>query len=317
MRLRNKTRSDYGCNGIARHGGANWVPDTSPSRSDDEEEATELRKTLIKSVRTNLKHTCNIVTININGIREKRKKIALGRALCAVQAAVCVVTEAHIREEDLETIKIPNYKVITHCCREVETRLGGGVVISVHKNYKAKLISENNFVGGGVETCSIDFFPTKEVETALHVIGIYIPPKVAEKLTIGALKELTAPRCVQPGLPWVSKIFAGDLNPTSWEVTYREWINTHGIWELVDPTVPTYETGSALDKMLFLPGGYIPSTFLTEGKGGGMEALQHNEDRPYPAWVHTGYSIGDHFPLILPVPCESGETVCKERKLAL
>ena len=74
----------------------------------------------------------------------------------------------------------------------------------------------------------------------------------------------------------VGHVLAGDFNHLSWENGYREWVGTHGARELSDPALGTYGSGNALDKFLFAPGFYFPSTFLPpetiradRGGGGG------------------------------------------------
>ena len=63
----------------------------------------------------------------------------------------------------------------------------------------------------------------------------------------------------------VPHLLVGDFNTSSWGQLFAEWVNTQGLRELVDPEVPTYAMGSAIDKMLFLPGFYIPSSLLPPG----------------------------------------------------
>ena len=57
-------------------------------------------------------------------------------------------------------------------------------------------------------------------------------------------------------------LIGGNLNITGRALLYEEWIQKEGILELVSPDIPTYATGSALDKLLLTPGAYIPHTFL-------------------------------------------------------
>ena len=59
---------------------------------------------------------------------------------------------------------------------------------------------------------------------------------------------------------------------------YHEWLIDVGAWELSDPALPTYSTGSPLDKFVRLPGFEFPDSFLRPkfhalfGEGIGHEA---------------------------------------------
>ena len=59
----------------------------------------------------------NLISINANGLRKKKKKLLLGKMLHDLQAGVCVVTETHLREADIKRIRFPQYHVVTHHCR--------------------------------------------------------------------------------------------------------------------------------------------------------------------------------------------------------
>ena len=61
---------------------------------------------------------------------------------------------------------------------------------------------------------------------------------------------------------------------------YEEWLQTGSITGLVDPEAPTFATGSALDKFLFVPGSDMPSTFLPQSVASEL-AKEGVEDRPF------------------------------------
>ena len=75
-------------------------------------------------------HSCNLKTINSDGLRKRRKRTALGRAPKAMNAAVCVITESRVRRRDLGWVQIPNHEASAHYCGPTEARIGGGVLIS-------------------------------------------------------------------------------------------------------------------------------------------------------------------------------------------
>lgn len=43
---------------------------------------------------------------------------------------------------------------------------------------------------------------------------------------------------------------------------YQEWLTDQGLWDLSDPSLPTYITGSSLGKILLFPGQDIPEEWL-------------------------------------------------------
>ena len=94
-----------------------------------------------------------ILTINTNGLREKRNRLQLGRLLFNLQIRVCIITETHLREHELKWLKIPNYRIVTQYCRRVKSKIGGGVIILVHAAFNAKLNTKDKMFGKGVETC--------------------------------------------------------------------------------------------------------------------------------------------------------------------
>ena len=74
--------------------------------------------------------------------------------------------------------------------------------------------------------------------------------------------------------------------------------------DLVNPQMPTYAGGTAIDKFLFVPGAYIPSTLLPDTYWTRNE-LDHCEDAPfYPAQVIPYTHLSDHLPIRLPIPCD-------------
>ena len=73
--------------------------------------------------------------------------------------------------------------------------------------------------------------------------------------------------------------------------------------ELVNPEIPTYASGSALDKVLFAQGKNIPSTLLPpQGAEGNIENCEM-EYSFFPATVLNYTRLSDHLPIILPIPC--------------
>ena len=102
-------------------------------------------------------------------------------------------------------------------------------------------------------------------------------------------------------------IIAGDFNTTSWYTLFMDWLQDDGINELVDPNKPTFALGSSIDKFLFIPGYYIPSTFSPSGMPD-VPCSDFSEDPPlYPASVADRRYLSDHCPILLRVPCDHEE----------
>ena len=67
-----------------------------------------------------------IIVLNCNGLRERRKKLALSRLLYEHSASIGVITETHLRQWEVNRLQIPNYHVVTSYCRGATDRAGGG-----------------------------------------------------------------------------------------------------------------------------------------------------------------------------------------------
>ena len=80
-------------------------------------------------------------------------------------------------------------------------------------------------------------------------------------------------------------LIGGDFNVTSWQAQFAEWVQEAGAMELLDPEIPTNALGSALDKFQFVPGFYVPSTFLPPRAGGPHEEEGMLDSPYYPASV--------------------------------
>ena len=253
----------------------------------------------------------NLVTLNINGLRTRRKKAMLGKLLKDLQIGVAIITETHLRTSELGRVNYKHYNVIADHCRDTPKgqHIGGGVLILVHQNFSAEELPQEKTLTPQIEYCACRVFPTADPITAIDIIGTYLPPKQTGDLTMTGLHKLIDEKDTQPEEKRAPCIIGGDLNTTSWGILYQEWIHTEGIIELVDPREPTYTSGSAIDKLLFLPGRYIPSTFLPT-KGSEETGLTMSmEDQFFPAQVVKLDHISDHYPIVLPVPCDAEEKI--------
>ena len=84
------------------------------------------------------------VTLNCNGLRGRRQRLALERLLGALKASVRVATESHLRRWDLEILRIPGYVVASSFCRKATNkRIGGGVAILAAATPTAETVSSS------------------------------------------------------------------------------------------------------------------------------------------------------------------------------
>ena len=240
----------------------------------------------------------------------------MARMLFRLRIGVCVLTETHLRERDLSKFKIRHYDIISSYCRVTENRIGGGVLILAHATCNIEKYTLPGDVPSPLETCSAKLFPTMNPDAVLILTGIYIPPGQTRELSMKKLETLCEPCLADETSTPMSHILTGDLNTRTWSDLYEEWCSHYNLWDLCDPTEPTYTSGSTIDKMLFLAGGYIPSTFASPvttetGPAGSLET--HH----FPAVVLSNEAISDHFPILLSIPSEVNPGVPAERRYFL
>ena len=116
----------------------------------------------------------NILTLNINGLRTKRKKTLLGKMLKDLQIGVCVLTETHLRKSDLEQIDYPQYSIIADHCRPTPEGewIKGGVLILVHINFTAEELPKQTELLPVIENCACTVYPTADPITAIDIVGV-------------------------------------------------------------------------------------------------------------------------------------------------
>ena len=233
------------------------------------------------------------MSINANGLRSPQKRALLSSLLRDLRVGVGIITETHLRQSDLAWVKCPGYNVVAHHCRRtpVGQRIDGGVLILVHVNFTTAKQPKIPRLAPTIESCTTKIFPTENPITALRVTGVYIPPGGVATIKMETLKRLSAPGAEENTEETLPHIIGGDFNTTGWKRMYEEWLQTEGVFDLVDPQVPTYAGGTAIDKFLFVPGAYVPSTLLPTSYGAEPNP-EHYVDAPhYPAEVKQ-----DHLP---------------------
>ena len=78
-----------------------------------------------------------VITVNCNGIRKKYKRLILEKLLFDLNIGICVLTETHLRKQELDQVKFTSYIVVSESCRVARNKIGGGVLIMVHPKISA------------------------------------------------------------------------------------------------------------------------------------------------------------------------------------
>ena len=209
----------------------------------------------------------NIVGVNANGIRTKRKRLMLLRLLRELKASAGIITETHMRRAELGRLRFPDYYIGSEYCRPTPSgeRIGGGVLILINRGIVAEAIERKTELDKTIEHCVVRLFPAEDPRMEMRVTGVYITPSNTAGLTMHQLQAVGGTTQGYATGEETPHLLIGNLNTRSWSQLYAEWTCTQGLQELVDPDVPTFAMGSSIDKILFLPGFYIPSTFLPPG----------------------------------------------------
>ena len=188
------------------------------------------------------------------------------------------------------------------------------MLILAHQQSGASKYELPNTKGIELEHCSVRLFPTKALRSSVVVTGVYIPPRETPMLNIDLLKKLSANIHDVTTGTIISHLIGGDFNTPSWCPLFEEWGLEEGLWQLNDPTLPTANTGSTLDRVLYSPGFYIPSTFIPPDMQD--HPVQADAEEPlYPAVVLSHLAISDHYPIILPIPCDTDESTVTTKRL--
>ena len=184
-------------------------------------------------------------------------------------------------------------------------QIAGGVLILVHHTITTAKLSRKLRLAPTLEVCSTKVFPANDPIAAICISAIYLPPRRAKNVKMDMLKKLGGVVVDPDAKVVLPHILGGDFNTTGWLRLYEEWLQGQGILDLISPQVPTYARGAAIDKFLFVPGEYIPSTLLPDNLGPRQE-LEHSADQPFfPAQVVQYTDLSDHMPILLPIPCEA------------
>ena len=118
-----------------------------------------------------------ILNVNCNGLRKRKRGLALGRHLASLRVGLCLATESHLRKMELEIARIPGYELIASFCRVDEgRRVVGGALFLVAAVLKAEAIASGEGGEEPIETCSAHILPVGGEGSRLTVTGVYFPP---------------------------------------------------------------------------------------------------------------------------------------------
>ena len=247
-----------------------------------------------------------IATINVRGLgRQQHKVDALCLLLEEQKVDVCVVTETHMSYAEVEAFHINRYTVIAKSCRTDAAT--GGVFILVSTELDAEEIQNLPKYPPLLSICSLVIYPHETEAGGIRITGVYISPSA--KTSASDIEDLTQNRnqtYTKEG-ELLNHLILGDLNPNSWkgekDSHYQDWLAEKEVWELTNPILPTHTEGSALDKVLLLPGWHIPWELLPPDTGKGIpgapgSCANWTEDY-YPAETYPCPCIADHHPIFL------------------
>ena len=263
-----------------------------------------------------------ITTINVRGLgRQKHKQDALCSFLEEQKIDVGVITETHMSVTEVEAFSIKRYEAVAKSGRT--DAAAGGVMILISTELDAEEIKDIPKYPPHISVCSAIIYPHEIERSGIRITGVYLSPTA--KPSAEDLKPLTS----QQEQSWnkegeqLNHLIIGDFNPTSWKgekgKLFQEWLAENELWELTDPTIPTHMEGSALDKILLLPGESVLWDLLPpeieNGKTHTSEEGGRLEEEYYPAETYPCPLIADHHPILLRLAGSTSKNRPPVRKL--
>ena len=219
-----------------------------------------------------------------------------------MQIGIGIISETHLLDEDAEALGFPVYTAARKMGR---SRRKEGVLTLANNDISCRKLVGVPKSLPPIDACSCILYPTEEDTYQIRITGVYVPPsaEARSEMTEAPLERDYHIRGQGSGL--ASDFLAGDFNPNTWKggggKLSHEWLAESGLCELSNPALPTFETGSVLDKFLLLPGDGIPDKWLPDGGweehlagGGNPEA----EGPDYPAAPFPSPWIADHHPVM-------------------
>ena len=244
-----------------------------------------------------------VVRVNINGLRKKKKRGLLGKLMLDLWTGVCVVTETHIRKEELGRAQIDNYHILADDCRatSIGEHIGGEVIILVHNALAAAKEDEIPGLAPQAEHCAITLHLSNQVAKTVRLSGVYLPPLGAAATKRKSMDTILAAGSTREQEEKPAHLIAGDLNISSWMATYTKWLHEEGLAELTNSIRPTFAAGSSLDKFLLRPAVYVLPSLLPTPRQTLREELHDGETLHFPGAIADCSHICDHISIVLPL----------------
>ena len=261
-----------------------------------------------------------ILTWNIDGFRDKDRRMLIWSCLLEWGADIAILTESHLRDEDIfyyppgcsgdvskriYKIKMDNYHIANWSNRDSsEVPIGGGVLILARNGVTTRKTNQEHMPPRPLSCCSIIVEAINGCSDPFKLTGVYFPPPPTARLTERLASPITKPEHQEHvGVEVLNHVICGDFNPTTWKEDFTEWICSAGAWELTDPGESTFEGGGALDKFIILPGTRVFEALLPSSPGYMLgEGVDHMTDIHYPAAVLPRHSLSAHSPVKLVLP---------------
>ena len=270
---------------------------------------------------TNVRNTnIRLLTWNVDGFSTAARRLKIVSYLWNNNVDIAILTESHLLDEDIYTdpgdgkerimhIQLDHYHIAHWRNRESSVgRRCGGVLILTRAGIDCTLVPQNLLPERPISCCSLIVTAVGGCCQPFRLTGIYLPPPPTAKVTPECVSSLTDDHSI---CFWndsrLNHIICGDLNPPSWREGFEEWLEESGIWELSDPTTPTFPSGNALDRFLLIPGDHLWDALLPDPIETWGENVDFDLERGhYPAVVLPPYParkpISAHHPVYLDLP---------------
>ena len=120
-----------------------------------------------------------ILSLNANGIRQQRKRWALGGFVSELrpQPDACVFTEMHLFDGEVAAVLLDSQRYANHSCREPDAEQArGGVFILVKIGTPVARLDELPRVRLPLNGCSILVYLRREDCPSVRITGVYFSP---------------------------------------------------------------------------------------------------------------------------------------------
>ena len=225
---------------------------------------------------------------------------------------ICVVTETHLLDKEVENCRIPGYRFLHKDGRYANK---GGVAIFLRSRVSGRKLPQAPKPEGDICACSCLIYTGPAADGAVRLTGLYVPPSADATPEMLECLVNPAAQTIDSQGEVLSHLLVGDFNPYTWlgksDQLYHEWTGENGLWELSDPPLATHKKGHALDKFILLPGTNVPDEWLPpqacdwldDSEGGAapdpLGEKQKEDDSFYPALTYEHAIIADHHPVML------------------